>query len=106
VTLAEVCPSIRDNANTFTPELIAIEAQEWRRSQGVIFCTFARFTAPANHPPSDFGRGRYAPSPNTRSAVRLPGSHLGWTCRTRDATLCRPPTDPTCSALDAAARVR
>ena len=55
---AEVFPSIRDNANTFTPELIEIEAQEWRRSWGVIFCTMARFTAPANHPPLDFGLGR------------------------------------------------
>jgi hypothetical protein len=34
VTFAEVCPSIRDNASTFAPELI--------------FCTLARFTAPAN----------------------------------------------------------
>ena len=58
MTFAEVCPSIRDNAKTFTPELIAIEAQECRKSWGVIFCTLARFTAPANHPPTDFGRGR------------------------------------------------
>ena len=52
MTLAEVCPSIRDIAKTFTPELMAIEAQEWRRSWGVIFCTFARFTAPAHVPPT------------------------------------------------------
>jgi hypothetical protein len=32
VTLAEVCPSIRDNAKTFAPQLIAIEAQECPRS--------------------------------------------------------------------------
>src|SRR5208283_3397818 len=44
------------------------------RSCGVIACTLARFTAPANHPPSDFGRGRYPPSDpgNTRSPGALP----------------------------------
>lgn len=68
MTFAEVCPSIRDSANTFTPELIAIDAQLCLKSCGVIFCTLARFTAPANHPPTDFGRGRYVPSPNTRSS--------------------------------------
>ena len=58
VTDGSSCPSIRADDSTFTPELIARDAQEWRKSCGVIFCTLARFTAPANHPSSDFGRGR------------------------------------------------
>ena len=32
--------------------------------------------------------------------------HLGWTCRVCDATFFWPPTDPTCSLLSGAARVR
>ena len=50
---ADLCPGIRDNANTFTPELIAIEAQEWRRSCGVMACTPALLTARVNHPFED-----------------------------------------------------
>jgi hypothetical protein len=50
VTFAEVCPSIRCRANTFTPALMAAEAQMWRRSCGVIACTFARLTAVAKPP--------------------------------------------------------
>jgi integrase len=32
VILADRCPSIRDRANTFTPELMAMDAHVWRRS--------------------------------------------------------------------------
>jgi hypothetical protein len=32
VTFADLCPSIRDKARTFTPELMAIDAQICRRS--------------------------------------------------------------------------
>jgi len=34
------------------------------------------------------------------------GSHMGWTCLVCDATFYWPPTDPTCSVLVGAARVR
>ncbi len=48
-----------------TPELIAIDAQLCRKSCGVIFCTLARFTAPANHPSSDFGQYEMVPPRST-----------------------------------------
>jgi hypothetical protein len=59
VTFAEMCPSIRDNASTFTPAEIEIDAHECLKSCGVI--TSAAFTALVNHPFVDFGRGRYPP---------------------------------------------
>lgn len=34
------------------------------------------------------------------------GSHMGWTCRICESTFYWPPTDPTCSVLVGAARVR
>lgn len=34
------------------------------------------------------------------------GSHMGWTCRECDATFYWPPTNPKCSVLQGAARVR
>jgi hypothetical protein len=58
VIFADWCPSIRDHASTFTPELIEIDAQEWRRSCGVMSCTPALLTARVNHPVEDFERGK------------------------------------------------
>jgi hypothetical protein len=56
VTFADVCPSIRCNANTFTPADTARLAQVCRKSCGVIDWTPARLTAAANQPPSDARR--------------------------------------------------
>lgn len=85
VTFADLCPSIRCSARTLTPARLAAVC---RKSCGVIAWTFDRFTAPANHPRVDYGRGRYFPSgpPNTSA----PGSlslHSGdsWS-RTNDGT--------------------
>lgn len=73
MTFAEVCPDIRCSASTLTPAEIASDAHVCRRWCGVIGCTPALRNADANHPPSDFGRGRYLPSgpANTRSPVAL-----------------------------------
>jgi hypothetical protein len=46
VIFADWWPSIRDNANTFTPELIEIDAHVWHRPCGVIVCTLARRPRP------------------------------------------------------------
>jgi hypothetical protein len=45
-----ICVPQHPRANTFTPALIANEAQVWRKSWGVMACTPARFTAARNHP--------------------------------------------------------
>ena len=59
MTFADVWPSIRCNASTFTPALTASDSQVWRRSWGVMSWTLALLTAAANHPPDDLGRGKY-----------------------------------------------
>jgi hypothetical protein len=56
VIFAEVCPSIRCSASTFTPAATASDAHVRLRSWGVIACTLAFFTAAWNHPVDDFGR--------------------------------------------------
>jgi hypothetical protein len=45
VTLGSSCPIDRANAVTFTPALIEMDAQSWRKSCGLIFSTSAGLTA-------------------------------------------------------------
>lgn len=58
VIAADLWPSVRCSASTFTPALTASDAHVRRKSCGVMDCTAAHFTAATNHPVSESGLPR------------------------------------------------